>query len=677
MVSLHRNRSWRLLTLLGLVVVLLLTITAYGGSANAQVIDSAISKTAPVAYTLAVTSTSTLTVPTTFQEAPMLAELVKKGELPPVEERLPKTPRVLPVFEKIGTYGGTWHRAYSGIKDRNGASKLLEERIVEYYMPNPDTLEMVANWADDYQVNPDATEYTFHIREGLKWSDGVPVTTDDVKFWYEDVFQDKDLTPTVAPALMAGGKPLEIEIVDKFTFKVKFAAPYPLFLAPLAMNGTGDPGLLKPGFILPAHYLKDYLPKYVKQADLDKIVADKGVQSWTELWGNLGPIQSEWLNPDLPTIAAWKVKTPPPSDQVVFERNPYYFAVDPEGNQLPYIDTLTFDLFQDPETVNLWAVQGKLDEQARHLDAKNLPLYKQNEEQGNYRVLTWRSTQMRVIFPNLNVADPILNKLFNDPNFRQALSIAINRDDVQQIAWNGFGVPRQASPIPGTPYYDAEFEKKWTEYDPDTANQLLDDLGLTEKDSDGYRLRSDGKRLSFTMVYLDTDECPFCELVQKYWKDVGIEMLPKAVERGLLDELQKSGKAEMMVWWWDRNNIIEADPQNYLGDDFLWAPAWGRWFDSNGEDGQEPPKDHPIRKIWEAWQKATSVSDPEAAHQAIQDIVTVHKENVWVIGLVGEDPAVYIVSNRMHNVPDNLVQDEGFREEGLSQPAQFFLDSTQ
>jgi peptide/nickel transport system substrate-binding protein len=444
-----------------------------------------------------------------------------------------------------------------------------------------------------------------------------------------------------------------------------------LFLTGLAQNST-DPGLLKPSFLLPSQYLKKFLPKYASQADLDKIVADKKVKSWKELWGSSGAIESEWLNPNMPTLAAWKVKVPPPAQQLVFERNPYYFAVDKEGNQLPYIDQITFDAYQDPETVNLWAVQGKLDSQMRGLDSANLPLYKQNEAKGNYHVITWGSTQMQVMFPNLNVEDPILNKLFNTADFRQALNIALNRDEIQQIAWNGFGKPRQASPVAGTPYYDTEFASKWIQYDKAAANKLLDGLGLTQKDSAGYRLRSDGKRLSINLIYVD--KCTFCELVQKYWKDVGIELLPKGVDRTLFDQTMQSGKADMLVWWWDRNNMIEADPSNYLGTDNLWAPMWGQWVLTNGAKGQEPPKDHPIRQLWDAWKQATSAKTADEERKAIQQLVTIHKQNVWVIGLVGEDPTAGIVSNRMHNVPDKIIDDEAYRNEGLGQPAQFYLD---
>lgn len=607
-----------------------------------------------------------------FKEAPMLAELVKAGKLPPVEERLPKNPRVLPVYESVGQYGGTWHRAYNGINDRWNPAKIMEERIVEFYMPNPETVEMMANWCSEYTISPDAKEFTFHIREGMKWSDGHPLTTDDVKFWYEDVFLNKDLVSAPPSGLSSGGEPLKIEILDQYTFTVKFANPYPLFLSYLAKESTGAPGLFRDSFVVPAHYLKNYLPKYAAQADLDKIVAQYQVKNWKDLWTEKGQIQSSWLNPDLPVISAWKVKVPPPAEQVVFERNPYYWAVDKEGQQLPYIDTITFDLFQNAETMNLWIVQGKIDAQMRHVNSDNLALYKQNEKQGNYHVVTWRGTGIQSFFPNLNVEDPILNELFNNSKFRQALSIAINRQELIDLSPTGFGKPYQAAPVAGTPYYDPEFAQKWTEYDPATANKLLDELGLNKKDNEGYRLRSDGKRLSITLVYIAPR--PIVEPVQKYWKDIGVELLLKAVERGLFDELRDGGKTDMISWSVDRNCVIEADPQNYLGYDKLWAIQWGRWFNTGGKEGVEPPKDHPFRKLWDAWKKAQSVSDPNEARKYIQEIVTVHKENVWIIGTVGETPAVLIVSNKMHNVPDNLISDESFREEGLGQPAQYWLE---
>lgn len=675
MVSLHRNRSWRLLTLLGLVVVLSLTIAAYAGSANAQVIDGGISKAEPVPYTLAVTTTSAITMPTTFQEAPMLAELVETGDLPPVEERLPKNPRVLPVAEEIGQYGGNWRRAYNGVSDRWGPTKLVEERIVEFMVNEDGSTTIEPNWVDEFIVSPDSREFKFHIREGLKWSDGVAVTTEDVKFWYEDIFNTTLFNEEPLQFLTTKGQPLEVEILDDYTFVVKFQDPYPLFPLIMAKESTGSPGLSRETFIQPAHYLKNYHPNYVSEEELATIAKEKGVDTWRDLWGDSGPIQSWWLNPDLPVISAWKIEKPAPADQVVMVRNPYYFQVDPAGNQLPYIDNITHSLFEDLETLNLWVVQGQIDMQARHIDALgNYTLFKENEAKGNYRMLKWLNASTWALYPNLNTPDPVLAELFNDIRFRQALSVALDREEMVDIITNGLSEPRQASPITGSPNYDAEFETKWTEYDPDQANALLDEIGLTELDADGFRLRPDGKTLQVVITTRE-DDVDSLELVKAYWEEVGIKTVINKIERTLYAELVAKGEVEIGHWGFDRNSIVAADPRRYIGsiDDGPWAPLYGKWFDFGGTQGVEPPADHPIRQVWAAWEKAQTAPSLDEANKYVQEMITIHKDNVWVIGLYGEDPKFYIVSNKMHNVPDGLINDDTLREPGLGQPAQFFF----
>jgi ABC-type transport system substrate-binding protein len=276
-----------------------------------------VEKEVPVRETVVVEKVVEVEVPAeapiSYNEAPMLARLVAAGELPPVEERLPKNPRVLPVYDEIGEYGGTWRRAYNGIGDRWGVVKVAEERIIEWYMPDPDTLKIVANWCDEYEMSPDATEFTFHIREGLKWSDGVEVTTEDVLFWYEDVFLFEGMGMSPQSYLTSAGEPLQIEVVDDYTFIVKFVKPYPLFPHILAKESTGPPGLQRDSFLLPKHYLMNYHPNYVSEEELDKVVAEYEVEVWQDLW-HYGPIQNWFLNPDLPVISAWKIKVPPPAE---------------------------------------------------------------------------------------------------------------------------------------------------------------------------------------------------------------------------------------------------------------------------------------------------------------------------------------------------------------------------
>jgi peptide/nickel transport system substrate-binding protein len=637
-----------------------------------------VEKEVPVRETVVVEKVVEVEVPAeapiSYNEAPMLARLVAAGELPPVEERLPKNPRVLPVYDEIGEYGGTWRRAYNGIGDRWGVVKVAEERIIEWYMPDPDTLKIVANWCDEYEMSPDATEFTFHIREGLKWSDGVEVTTEDVLFWYEDVFLFEGMGMSPQSYLTSAGEPLQIEVVDDYTFIVKFVKPYPLFPHILAKESTGPPGLQRDSFLLPKHYLMNYHPNYVSEEELDKAVAEYEVEVWQDLW-HYGPIQNWFLNPDLPVISAWKIKVPPPADRIVLERNPYYWAVDSEGNQLPYIDEITHDFFEDPETVALWALQGNIDMQGRHISGADYTLYKENEEAGDYHVVTWRDASTGALYPNLNCPDEMLAELFDDVRFRHALSIGINREEINLIAYAGLGEPRQASPVSGSPYFDAEFETKWTEYNPDTANQLLDEMGLTERDADGFRLRPDGERLSIVLTYYQADADSQLEVVKIYWADLGIELLLRRVERSLYSELTDAGDIQIGYFSFDRSSVVSADPRRYLGNlaDGPWAPLYGQWYETGGESGVEPPADHPIRDAWAAWEKAQTAPTIEEALAYMQEMISVHKENVWVIGIVGEAPTLNIVKNNFRNVPDNLISDDALRGPGIGQPAQFFI----
>ncbi len=698
MVSPNQNRFWQLSIVFGLLAALLMAIAACSGG-QPQVIEKEVIKTVEVEKVVEVVETvevEKVVVETvevekivevvvtpepeaamtggSFHEAPMLADMVAAGDLPPVEERIPSNPRVLPVFEEIGQYGGNWRRAYKGISDRWGPTKLIEERIVEF-MPTADgNITIVPNWVDEFEMSPDAREFSFHIREGLKWSDGVPVTTGDVKFWYEDIFKTTFFNEEPHQNLTTNGVPLEVEIVDDYSFVVKFQDPYPLFPLVMAKESTGSPGLARDTFLLPAHYLKDYHPNYVSEEKLAEIAAEKGVDTWKDLWDSKGPIQSWWLNPDLPVISAWKVETPPPAERVVMVRNPYYFQVDAEGNQLPYIDHITHDVFEDPETMTLWVVQGLIDMQSRHTELRDYTLFKENEANGDYRLLKWLNASTRSLYPNLNAPDPVLAELFNEADFRHALSVAINREEIVDIVTNGLSEPRQASPVSGSPNFDAEFETKWAEYDPDTANALLDELGMTERDADGFRIRPDGETLQ-VVITTQFDEISELELIKSYWEAVGIKTVINKVERSFYEELAATGEIEIGHWGFDRNSIVAADPARYIGslEDGPWAPLYGMWFETGGAQGVEPPADHPIRDVWTAWENAQTAGTLEEANAYVQEMINIHKENVWAIGLYGEDPKIYIVSNKMHNVPDGLINDDTLREPGLAQPAQFFF----
>ena len=371
----------------------------------------------------------------TYNEAPMLAELVASGQLPPVEDRLPTNPRVFPVYEEIGIYGGTLHRAYNGISDRWGPTKLIEERILEFEQTDPETVSLVPGYIDEW-LNLDASAaYAFTLKEGLRWSDGTPVTTRDVQFWYEDIFLNPELTPVISELYQVDGEPLTIEIIDEQTFLVRFIGSYPLFPEILAKESTGAPGLDRPGFLQPFHYLSQYHPNYVDEGELNSIAQSYGVASWLDLWGDSGPIQSWWLNPDLPVITPWRVVVPPPAEVVVMERNPYYYGIDAAGNQLPYIDRIEHRLFGGDTGVTMddLIISGQIDVQSRHVGS-NIAFYQEHATEGNYSVVQWSNAGTEVLIPNLNTTNESLATLYSDPRFIQALNISIDRNLINEQA---------------------------------------------------------------------------------------------------------------------------------------------------------------------------------------------------------------------------------------------------
>ncbi|MES0884555.1 ABC transporter substrate-binding protein [Roseibium sp. SCP14] len=607
-----------------------------------------------------------------YTEAPMLAEQVKAGTLPSVDERLPENPRVIPVYGEIGQYGGTWSRAFKGPSDRWGPTKLMEERVVESYMDDEQQISLVPGWVGDYSVSDDAREFTFKIRKGLKWSDGAPVTTRDIRFWYEDVFLNEELTPSIKALYTSDGKPMELSFEDDYTFKVSFAKPYPLFLTILAKESTGRPGLDRPGFIEPFHYLKDYHPKYAEEAKLKAAIEEHGAKSWTDLWDSKGQIQAWWFNPDMPVLTAWRVVTPPPAEIVVMERNPYYYGVDPEGNQLPYIDRIEHRLFQDPESLNLMAIQGEIDLQNRHLNVADFTLFKENEDKGGYVLDTWTKALTWTLMPNLNVKDDVLRDLYEDKRFREALNIAVDRETINELAFSGLGEARQASPVSGSPFFDEEAETRWTQYDPDRANALLDEIGLDKRDGDGFRLRPDGERLSIVVETRWDTQSETLELVRTFWEDVGVEAIIRIIDRTLFTQHVETSEYDMVLDTFDRASMITADPARFLGR-YGFAHGYYNWWDSRGETGFEPPEDHPIRDLWKAWEAAQGASSLEEANKFAQEMVSIHKENGWQIGLVGEPPAIYVRNTDLKNFPTGFIHDDALRGIGLAYPQQLYF----
>jgi peptide/nickel transport system substrate-binding protein len=620
-----------------------------------------------------------------YKEAPQLAQLVKDGKLPAVDQRLPATPRVIKPLEEPGQYGGVWHRALRGLADRVGPTKLLEERAIEWDAPDVNTIRLVANFYEKWEQNADASEFTFHMRKGVKWSDGTEVTTEDTKFYWEIQF-DKELTanPNNGVRLRVGNdwKNAELTVVDKYTFKVKFAGPKPLLPMELAKNGYGIGGVSQmPAYVAPAHYLKKFMPKYGDKAALDKLAADKKLANWAELWGKAGnhegPIGFWFLNPELPVLSPWKVDKPIPADPVTMVRNPYYWQVDDQGNQLPYIDTIEHANFENNEVLKLWVASGKIDMQGRHMDVGAYTFYKENEAKGGYRTMNWRAASTDAYYPNINTPDKELAKLFETPDFREALNLAVNRKEINDVIWNGIGKARQYSPVAGSPEYDEAMEQKWVQYDVKRANELLDKMGLT-KGGDGIRKRPDGKPLELTIEHSSVQGSASNdqhELVKKYWTAIGIRTSAKGVDRSLYEEHVHQGEVEVGFWSWDRASVNKADPGRWLGtiDDGPWAPNYGHWYVQNAYKKEEPPQGHMIRKIWDLWEKTQGEPDEAKRNALFQEIIKIHAQAPVAVGVNGEKVVPFIVKNNFRNFKAGYINDDTLRDEGLINPQQFFI----
>lgn len=616
---------------------------------------------------------------TGMSEAPMLAGQVAAGSLPPVSERIPLDPRVITPYEDIGQYGGTWRRGFKGVSDRWGNVKLIEEMAIEWDAPDTSTINLSPNYISGWSQNDDATEYTFTIREGLRWSDGSLFTTEAVQFWYDEMFLGELANPQ--QQLTPGGVLMELEVIDDLTWTVRFAQPVPLLPINIAKNTMGPPG--GPTMAAPGHYLREFMPQYTSdQSKIDAAMEATGAQSWIELFGDGGNLQGTiaffFRNPELPIIGAWRSANLASDDPYVMERNPYYHQVDTAGNQLPYIDTVENMLFADNAVFDLWIAQGLIDFQMRHVGAAGYTYYKENEEVGDYRVLRWRAASTNGYHPNINSADPQKRALFDDARFREALSIAINREEINELVYDGLSKPRQASPVSGSPSYDAEFEARWAEYDPQRAMSLLDEIGLAT-DDDGFRLRPDnGERLRISLLHRSQTGTPAADeagIVQDYWRAIGLDVSQDVVERSLYEERVHNGDVDIGVWGVDRSSIVIADPGRLLGtiDDGPWAPLFGHWYlgEASTRKKEEPPADHPIREIWRLWDLCRAEPDEALRNAYFQQIVDIHKAHPYMIGTVGEGATVVIVSNAMYNVPDAFINDDTLRSPGYAQLAQF------
>jgi len=611
-----------------------------------------------------------------YKEAPVLAALVKAGKLPAVEKRLPDNPLVVP-GDEIGQFGGVWRRGFLGPSDFNGVNRVVYD-VLARFGPDGATIEM--KLAESVTPSPDFKSWTVKLRKGMKWSDGSPFTTDDIMYWYKDVLQNKDLVPAI-PSWMLNkdGSLVLVERADALNVRWVFKEPNTNFLLELTTKDYGD--RLYPIF-QPSKYLKQFHASYAKKEVLDKMVADAKFKTWVELYANK---QSPFENPERPGMAAWTASNRI-SDQIfILKRNPYYIGVDKAGNQLPYIDEVQIKFFADAQALNLAAIAGELDEQERHINLLNFPVLKENEQkQGKYKIFLWSSPggfDAGVVFNQTYAKDPELGKLFANKDFRIAMSLAINRKQINESAFLGTGEPRQGVPKKGHPYYPGdEYAFKYTQYEPEKASQMLDAIGLNKKDGEGFRLFPSGKRvmIELSVVEVFGPYRDIATLLVKDFEKVGVKVNMQIRERSLHFQMRQANDLQAELWNQDTAGFPFTGSTKYdfrkdLYGNLTYGPLWKQWYDTNGKQGVEPSAE--AKKIVELQDKAKAAG-PADQIKIAQELFKLWVDNMFEIGTVGltaTDQGVAVVNAKLHNVPAKLTKDWPLRTPGNGRPEVWFF----
>ena len=587
---------------------------------------------------------------TKYSEAPMLSKLVASGQLPDVDQRLPLVPKVVQPVGEIGKYGGTLQQ----VRDLNNSDWLA-------WVITKEPLVLVAhdysatppNVALEYKVSEDGKVTTFKLREGLKWSDGQSFTAEDVMFWYEDIITNTDLTPSPFGPLTRDGQLAQVSRIDDYTVSFSFDKPYSVFVELL---GTWYMYFF-PQYA-PKHYLQQFHPNHVSQADLDKKVKAEGFNSWVDLFNSKNNVN----NPDCPTVGAWIFIDPKTAPAQKAVRNPYYFKVDPEGNQLPYIDNVERPLISDPEAWLLKVVAGEEDVVlGSFLDpGKNYTFLKENEQRGNYRVgefLWWKNISS--IYFNYTSDDEVRNKLYSDKRFRIALSVAINRDEINNLLYRGQYTPTQLRPSEGPPFHgERDMFAQYTEFDLSQANDLLDEVGLAERGRDGFRLGPDGKPLQVIVIFpgWPPENPDLAELIKGYWAKIGINLAVKAMSDeaySLAQEADEYDLAMRIAYFGGPPMVMTMSPYLFtLGE---IEPQWQLWLDTDGAEGVQGPDD--AKRLRELQTEILGETDEDGRLALYEQTFKIHTDNFWCIGILEVDTRTmysYVANNRIGNVPNPM-----------------------
>lgn len=622
------------------------------------------------------TTEDTATLDTSeYGEAPMLAEMVAAGDLPPVDERLPVDIQVITPVDSVGQYGGTWHNV-------SWEQAIPNIKMILYDPPirwKPDYTGYEPGLAKSFSWSDDGTEVTWVFREGVKWSDGEPFTMEDMQFWWEDIAGNEDYRVTQRPwwGFNSDGSPMEVTFPDDHTMVMKWDTPQWITPYIVAQGFWEWEPLMKP-----KHYLSQFHPTYNSDATYEDLEAH-------EKW---------WENPDFPTLFAWHVESYTPAERTVLVRNPYYWKVDTEGNQLPYIDRLDIAIIPDEEVRLLEASQGKYEASFRaSTNPSDIPFLAEQSEANGYTVnLNWVNGAggWPAWLVNQNFADESIDNweeigdILRDKRVRQAMSHAMNRQRIIDVVWDGIGTAKQSTISPqawhfaspeGKAVFD-EWAASYAEYDPDTANALLDEAGVVDADGDGLRDLPSGAPFQLIMDLNDwPGERVAVAATEAYANDlkaVGFDIFVNSVIGTPEDQLRQDEGLYMMR----AAHASELDIWTYP--DWVFPlrnnrafPKEGLWRQTGGEEGWEPEPGSPAAVLQDLYDKGLAEPDAEKRHEIVWEAVRVHiDEGPFMIGAAGDQPMPVIIGNNFMNVQDvGILGPWAPGSPGNTHPEQFWI----
>jgi peptide/nickel transport system substrate-binding protein len=597
-----------------------------------------------------------LLLPFAVQAGPDLVESafwkaeVDAGNLPPVAERIPDDPLIVDLVakgRKFGTPGGTLNTMVTRSKDIRQMVVYGYARLVVYdekYTLQPDLLA-------GYD-NTDNKVFTLRLRPGHRWSDGSSFTSADFEYWWKNVANNKLLSPSGPPDfLRVEGKLPTVTFPDETTIVYAWEDPNPNFLQSLAQA--------RPPFIYrPSAFLKQYHADFADPEALAEVVEDNRVKSWAALHNKLDNMY-KFDNHELPTLQPWINSTSGKKIRHLFVRNPYYHRIDTKGQQLPYIDVVEMEIVSSG-LVAAKSNAGEADLQARGLGFRDIPILRKGEaDGGNYKTNLWGSgvASQIAIYPNLNFAGEAWRNVLRDVRVRRALSLGINRASINKALYFKLAKPGAMTVLPLSPFFTQENREAWASYDPDQANALLDEAGLSDRDANGIRKLPNGKIMEFVIETAgERQEVENAlQIITDDWREIGVKLVMRPLDRDILRNRVFSGSSMASVWFgWDNGLPQVYTSPSHLAprhQEFLAWPKWGQFYQTNGEAGEAPdlPEAQRLMELALMWDRASSDEERTAAWT---EMLSIHADQVYAIGLIAEAPQPVVVSKRLRNVPD-------------------------